>query len=142
MLSKMTYELLPITYLVTGLGSISMLETSYGIIAGSILYSVGALIWVMRSNYRRTDERRHPKRSLVVLPEWLYEFIPFVLIGCAAFIIQLSHQLAATISATLLTLYALHKLYLRYQHRRHEWQELSIYATSKRVSSRNANLHK
>ncbi|MFO6423084.1 hypothetical protein [Motilimonas sp. KMU-193] len=142
MLSKMTYELLPMTYLVAGVGSISMLETSYGIIAGTILYSVGALVWVMRSNYRRTDQRRQPRRSLFLLPEWLYEFIPFLLIACAAFIIQLSHQFAATIAATLLTLYAMHKLYLRYQHRRHEWQELSIYAPSKRTASRNANLHK
>lgn len=142
MLSKMTYELLPTTYLVAGIGSISMLETSYGIIAGAILYSVGALVWVMRSNYRRTDERRHPKKSLIMLPEWLYEFVPFLLIACSAVIIQLSQQFAATISATVLTLYAMHKLYLRYQHRHHEWQELSIYAPSKRASSRKANVHK
>lgn len=132
MLNKLTYEVLPSTYLLTGVGSISLLEPHYGIIAGFILYFLGALIWVMRSNYRRKDEHRKPSRKFLVWPEWFYEFTPFVLIGGAATMVQFSHQIGTSIAATVISLFALHKLYLRYQHRQHEWHEQSIDAPSPR----------
>ncbi|MCE0555644.1 MULTISPECIES: hypothetical protein [unclassified Motilimonas] len=136
MLSKVTYEVLPSTYLLTGIGSISMLEPYYGVIAGFILYSIGALIWVMRSNYRRKDEHRKPTRTHFVWPEWLYEFTPFILIAGAAWLLQAIPETGTMVAATAIVLYALHKLYQRYQHRQHEWQEISIYAPTRRSSNR------
>ncbi|WP_159084673.1 hypothetical protein [Dongshaea marina] len=62
MLNRSTYELLPYIYLVAGAGLILSKQNIVFTIAGIILYLAGSIVWIMRSNHRRTNPDQRPRR--------------------------------------------------------------------------------
>ncbi len=117
MLTKPIYEALPLTYLVTGAGSFLTLEQGYGVLAGLLLYSMGSLLWVMRSNFRRKDKNRSPGNKRLITPEWLYEFVPFIYLAMAGFVLSLNAHILLTVLVSLLSFHSMHILYMRHKHR-------------------------
>lgn len=115
MLPKPLYESLPYFCLVFGAMNIIFPTDLLQAISGGILYSSGSAIWIMRSQNRRVDATRTPLKphrylpwhEASVLPEPLYEALPFIYIltgillqrhteanalhytGCAAFTLGL-----------------------------------------------------
>jgi hypothetical protein len=75
---KPIYEVVPYLYMSGGIAEVSYIKGLLGTSAGVLLFLSGALIWVLRSNARRTDSevtRKEIKNNEVV-----YELKPFLLI--------------------------------------------------------------
>ncbi len=136
MISKSIYEILPSAYLMLGSGSVIWHHNSLGLFGGALLFILGAVIWVMRSNYRRTDEDRLPNKSFT-LPETLYEFIPFLFIAIALSLLSQFSQLPVYIVATVCLCRGTQLLYLRHRHRNFAWDN-----SSRKKSSPSAQIHR
>ena len=76
MLPTYIYESLPVAYISVGIALLSQSTNSIFLFSGAIFYMCGALIWIMRSNFRRKDRFIVPKKS-ILLPEFIYELLPF-----------------------------------------------------------------
>ncbi|MGY3925787.1 hypothetical protein [Aeromonas simiae] len=87
MLVRPLYESLPPLCLLGGSAALALGDQPLLWLAGILLLGSGTLIWVMRSNYRRTDLVIYPARRWLK-PEWLYELQPFLLLLLA---LLLSH---------------------------------------------------
>ncbi|WP_368166130.1 hypothetical protein [Aeromonas sp. R9-1] len=116
MLPRPLYESMPLGCLalgalVAGLGHAPLLW-----FAGGMLFGCGALLWVMRSSYRRTDLVIYPDKRWFQ-PEWFYELQPFMLLAAAVIIARL-HELGPWL-ALLPALWALNCLRLRLHSRHH-----------------------
>ena len=120
MISKSIYELLPSVYLMLGSSSLIWNDNSLGLLGGALLFILGAVIWVMRSNYRRTDEHKLPSKSFT-LPETLYEFVPFLFIGLGLSLLSQFSQLPIYIVAAVCLYRGTQLLYLRHRHRNFAW---------------------
>lgn len=76
-LPKILYEILPYTYMTIGLAEISYFKSFLTTSSGLLLFFSGALIWILRSNYRRFDTGLlYDSKSRL----GLYELKPFFLI--------------------------------------------------------------
>ena len=80
MLPRLFYESLPLLYILAGLFFLVITKQPLLLFAGLLLYTCGTLIWVMRSDNRRTDNIRYTNKHNMT-PEWLYELQPFIQIG-------------------------------------------------------------
>ncbi len=76
-LAKPVYESLPYLYLAIGYGLITSDPSLFSSVSGMLFFFAGALVWNMRSHFRRRDpdffrknESSHPTR---------YELKPFLL---------------------------------------------------------------
>ncbi|WP_051333519.1 hypothetical protein [Aliagarivorans marinus] len=121
MLSKPIYELLPTLYLSVGSGSVLYLDSSLGLAGGALLFLIGALVWVMRSNYRRQDEPQAPQKRLAI-PENIYEFYPFILFATAIVLLQTQSHLLAYAVAFICLYRGSHVLFMRHRYRRQTWK--------------------
>ena len=79
MLPTYVYESLPVAYISIGITLISQSTNNMFLFSGTIFYICGAIIWIMRSNFRRKDRFIVPKKN-ILLPEIVYETLPFVYI--------------------------------------------------------------
>ncbi|MGL5498733.1 MAG: hypothetical protein ACRDCQ_17470, partial [Aeromonas sobria] len=89
MLPPFIYERLPSLYLLAAVALIMLNEQRLLWFAGALLFIVGAVTWMMRSSYRRTDLIIFPAKRWLQ-PEWLYEAQPFVLLALGLVISQLA----------------------------------------------------
>ena len=78
MLPALLYEMLPLTYISAGALMISAGQELLVLLSAFLFYCAGSIIWVMRSENRRTDHRIAPAHKQLFLPEWMYELKPFV----------------------------------------------------------------
>ena len=116
MLPKPLYEAAPYVYLGGGALGILFLDHAMGWLGGALLYAIGALVWVLRSNSRRidraTDFGRHWWRV-----NSLYEFRPFALIAIALVLVVSINHLLVLLAAIALCLTGLYQFGLRRQSR-------------------------
>ena len=63
MLTKPLYEILPFGYMALGSSSFIALDINYALVAATVVFVLGARIYVMRSQNRRTDSVRRRKTS-------------------------------------------------------------------------------
>jgi hypothetical protein len=118
MLPRAIYEILPSGYLSAGTGSMLLLEPWLAHVGGALLFCMGALIWVLRSNYRRYDKyKKSFARKTKAIPEPVYEFIPFLYLACSVLILSLLFNTPALIVAALAGCRGLVLLYKRAQYR-------------------------
>lgn len=117
MLIKPVYELLPFTYLTIGVVSLLYLEPKYAIVAAIIVYLLGASIYNLRSNNRRTDPKR--KRKHGMLPEFAYNFLPFIYILSASMLYRFYPKDSSALIAILLVTYGVYVLLRRASYRNH-----------------------
>jgi len=116
MLSKLIYELLPYACLSVGGVSVIFVDGALGIFAGASLYTLGALVWMMRFHVRHPAKRNFSRRGSI-FPEEVYEFKPFLFLACSLFLFSF-YSSAWTISIGLAIIaYSLYILCKRYQNR-------------------------
>lgn len=117
MLIKPVYELLPFAYLAIGGFSLLYLEPKYAIAAAIIVYLLGARIYNLRSKNRRTDPKR--KRKQGMLPEFAYNFLPFIYILSASMLYRFYPKDSSALIAILLVTYGVYVLLRRASYRNH-----------------------
>lgn len=116
MLPPFIYERLPSLYLLAAVALIMLNEQRLLWFAGALLFIVGAVTWMMRSSYRRTDLIIFPAKRWLQ-PEWLYEAQPFVLLALGLVISQLAAPIA--LAAFVPCLWACRCLWARHRYRHH-----------------------
>lgn len=124
MVPKTLYELQPYLYLGFGAASVISVESVYARVAGGSLYCLGALIWIMRSNYRRKDQRRMPRDRVILLPEMIYELVPFLYIAASILLVSITLSLPSLVFSLLLAIQGVHMLYQRQRYRSYQWHGL------------------
>ncbi|MGL4352831.1 MULTISPECIES: hypothetical protein [Aeromonas] len=110
------YERLPVCYLLTAVGMITLTQTPLLWLAGSLLFVAGAVIWMMRSSYRRTDLIIFPTKRWFK-PEWLYEAQPFIWLALGLLLSRLPN--AAALLAVIPCVWACRCLWARSHYRHH-----------------------
>lgn len=118
MLVKPLYEILPFGYITLGSVSFIALDPNYAIIAASIIFVLGAKIYIMRSHNRRTDSQRRRKSGN--LPELIYSFLPFIYLFSAMSIFKFLPKGYYPIIAISLLSYGLYILVRRSLYRHHK----------------------
>ncbi|MDP5145157.1 hypothetical protein ORI98_01710 [Shewanella sp. ULN5] len=124
MLIKPVYELLPYTYIVIGGVSVLMLQQQYAIAAAILLYLLGARIYNLRSENRRTDIKR--KRREGFIPDWLYAYMPFLYILSAALLYRFYPKDSSALLAICLLTFGTYLLLRRSTYRRHKIPALRV----------------
>ena len=86
---KPVYEVLPYTYIAVGIMVVIAMDSPLTYVSGVLFYVAGAIVWVMRSAYRRKNNKRDitNRRSSIRFPEMVYEFLPFIYIGLAVLLV-------------------------------------------------------
>ncbi len=80
---KPVYEALPYAYIAIGVLVVLVLDSPLTYFSGMLFYVAGAVVWVMRSAYRRKNSKQQiaNRRGRFVFPELVYEYLPFIYIG-------------------------------------------------------------
>ncbi|MEM6247290.1 hypothetical protein [Shewanella vaxholmensis] len=118
MLTKPLYEILPFGYMALGSSSFIALDINYALVAATVVFVLGARIYVMRSQNRRTDSARRRKSGY--LPEMIYNFLPFIYLIAALAIFKFLPKDLYSILAICLLSYGLYILVRRSLYRRHQ----------------------
>lgn len=118
MLTKPFYEILPFGYMALGSSSFIALDINYALVAATVVFVLGARIYVMRSQNRRTDSVRRRKSGY--LPEMIYNFLPFIYLIAALAIFKFLPKDLYPILAICLLSYGLYILVRRSLYRRHK----------------------
>lgn len=115
MLPSWLYEPLPALYLLASAGLL-LTQSPLLWLASTALFAAGAVIWMMRSNYRRTDLVVFPAKRWFQ-PELLYECQPFLWLALGLLLLRLPGNTA--LLALLPCLWGGRCLWARRQHRHH-----------------------
>jgi hypothetical protein len=122
MLPKNIYENLPYAYLFASLGL--FLTNQNWIVLGFswLLYTAGAIIWVIRSDYRRANKKvnKHGE-STFLLHDDFYESLPFGYIGVGAICFSFSEWWLAEAASLALMLFGMSILGIRIHKRKISW---------------------
>ena len=116
MLPPWIYEQLPLLYLLLSAVLWFFAHSPLLWLAAILLFVVGALLWMMRSNYRRTDLVIYPAKRWLQ-PEWYYEALPFLWLALGR-LPQRQPDLTALL-ALLPCLWGVHCFWTRRRHRHH-----------------------
>ena len=116
MLPPWIYEQLPLLYLLLSAVLWSFAHSPLLWLAATLLFAVGALIWMMRSNYRRTDLVIYPAKRWLQ-PEWYYEALPFLWLALG--LVLLRQPDTTALLALLPCLWGGRCLWTRRRHRHH-----------------------
>lgn len=116
MLPSWLYEQLPSFYLLLSAGLLLLAQSPLLWLAATMLFVAGALIWMMRSNYRRTDLVIFPAKHWLQ-PELVYEAQPFLWLALGLLLLRLPDTTA--LLALLPCLWGCRCLWARRLHRHH-----------------------
>lgn len=117
LLPKNLYEVLPYTYMTAGVAEIGLFDSILAMSSGILMFIAGALVWILRSNYRRVDAG-YAKHSAT--KQGFYELKPFCLIALGVVVIQTVDVNSASFFASLAILVGSYIWYLRIQNRHRE----------------------
>lgn len=116
MLSKPIYEFVPYACLSVGGVSVIFIEGTLGVFAGASLYTLGALVWMMRFHFRHPAKRNFSRRDSL-LPDEVYEFKPFLFLASSLFVFSFYTGAWAIGIGLVIATYSLYILFKRYQNR-------------------------
>lgn len=116
MLPPWIYEQLPLLYLLLSAVLWFFAHSPLLWLAAILLFVVGALLWMMRSNYRRTDLVIYPTKRWLQ-PEWYYEALPFLWLALG--LVLLRQPDTTALLALLPCLWGGRCLWTRRRHRHH-----------------------
>lgn len=118
MLAKPVYEVLPFGYMVLGSLSFMLLEPDYALLAGFIVFVLGAKIYNLRSQNRRTDPLKRRKSGY--MPKTIYDLLPFIYLFSALTIFKFFPKNLYPLLAIILLSYSFYILVRRAIYRRHK----------------------
>jgi hypothetical protein len=125
MLPLMLYEILPLAYFTIGAVLLKTGENSLVLISAMLFYCAGAIIWVMRSENRRTDHHTGPNHKKLFLPEALYELKPFIYVFLGIMLIRFDLHISLFVGGLLFIVWGFYCLFRRSSHRHHKLTRLS-----------------
>ncbi|QDZ90206.1 hypothetical protein D0436_06855 [Shewanella decolorationis] len=118
MLSKPVYEALPYGYMALGCVSFMLLDPEYALMAAVIVFLLGARIYNLRSQNRRTDPVK--RRKTGYMPTAIYDYLPFIYLFTALVIFKFFPKSLYPLLAILLLSYSFYILIRRSLYRRHK----------------------
>jgi len=126
MLPTLLYEMLPIMCLFLGVLLLNMAHEFLLLFSAVLFYWAGAITWMMRSEYRRTDDQNVIVHTLLFFPELLYEILPFINLFIGIILLRNTQQLYLAIAGTILILWALYCATQRYVYRCHVYRPIKF----------------
>jgi hypothetical protein len=117
MIPQRIYESLPYVYMSLGLAILCSVKNPYAFSSALLFVLAGAVVWVVRSEHRRT---RHRLSAQVhgMLPFWCYELLPFSYLTLGLSLLAYSENTLMYPSAVILTVLGLQVWTLRALQRR------------------------
>ena len=110
-LPKALYEILPYGYMSAGVAEIGYFKTFISTGSGLLFFMAGALIWVLRSNHRRTDPKA--ARKSLDHNQSMYELKPFICIAISVLMFTWVNNWVALPVAAMFSLFGLYVLVQR-----------------------------
>ncbi|HEY5718015.1 MAG TPA: hypothetical protein VIS52_05925 [Motiliproteus sp.] len=88
-LPKSLYESLPYLYIASALGVVVLVDSALVYLFAAVLYAGGAMVWVMRSAYRRKTSPNVVKNrhGFVMFPAVIYEYLPFIYLAAGVLVL-------------------------------------------------------
>lgn len=120
MLPAKLYEVLPYAYVVGGTGMMLGFDLWLATLSGVLVATAGAVVWVLRSDNRRSDIKDARNKYGGVLPFWLYELLPFSYFMLALLLFVLSSNVYLYPSAMLMLVIGMQLWLLRGSYRKHQ----------------------
>lgn len=128
MLPTLLYEMLPVLCLAVGALLLNVAQEVLILFSAVLLYWAGAITWMMRSEYRRTDNRDIVVDTVFIFPELLYELLPFLNLFIGIILIRNTQQPAFVVAGSILILWALYCAAKRYKYRCHVYRPIKVKA--------------
>lgn len=126
MLPTKIYEILPYGYVATGGSVMLSVESWLALTSGLLIMLAGAVIWVLRSDNRRSDMRNAREKYGGILPFWFYEMLPFGYFILALLLFTASSNMYFYPSAMVLLIVGLQLWLLRGSYRKHQRPALKL----------------
>ncbi|MBZ9612519.1 hypothetical protein [Rheinheimera maricola] len=126
MLPMKLYEILPYGYVAAGSSVMLSVESWLALVSGLLIMIAGAVIWVLRSDNRRSDMRNAREKYGGVLPFWLYELLPFSYFILALLLFSATSNMYVYPSAMILMIVGLQLWLLRGSYRKHSRPKIAL----------------
>lgn len=120
MLPEKLYEVLPYTYVGVGISIMLGFESMLAVLSGLLITIAGAVVWILRSDNRRTDIKGASEKYGGVLPFWFYEMLPFSYVILALIVFVLSNNVYLYPFAMILMVVGIQVWGLRGSYRKHQ----------------------
>lgn len=114
------YEVLPYAYVAAGIGVMVGVDSVLAFAAGAVMAAAGAVVWVLRSDHRRSDIKNAREKYGGVLPFWLYELLPFSYFMLAVMLFAGSDNMYFYPFAMILLVIGVQLWLLRSSYRKHQ----------------------
>ena len=120
MLPTKLYEALPYVYIATGVAVLLSYSSWLALVCALLLTLAGAVVWILRSDNRRSDIRGARFKYGGWLPFWLYEMLPFACVMTALLVFAVSSNMYFYPFAMILLGVGTHVWLLRGSYRKHQ----------------------
>lgn len=114
------YEVLPYAYVSAGVAVMVSFDSVLAFAAGALMAAAGAVVWVLRSDNRRSDIKNAREKYGGVLPFWLYELLPFSYFMLAVMLFTGSDNIYFYPFAMILLVIGVQLWLLRSSYRKHQ----------------------
>ncbi len=120
MLPSKLYEVLPYAYIATGVAVLLSYDNWLAVVCALLLTFAGAVVWILRSDNRRSDMKGARYKYGGVMPFWLYEMLPFACVMSALCVFAVSGNMYFYPFAMILLGVGTHLWLLRGSYRKHQ----------------------
>jgi protein-S-isoprenylcysteine O-methyltransferase Ste14 len=120
MLPQKIYEVLPYAYVCIGVSVIVSIDSWLAVVSGVVIATVGAVVWILRSDNRRSDIKGAREKYGGVMPFWLYEMLPFSYFMLAMLLFVMTSNVYAYPFAVILMGVGIQVWGLRGSYRKHQ----------------------
>ena len=120
MVPNQIYEVLPYAYVSGGSAVMLITDNWLVVVCGFLLVLSGAVVWVLRSDNRRSDIKDARNKYGGVLSFWCYELLPFSYFMLALLLFALSSNVYIYPSAMILLVIGMQLWLLRGSYRKHQ----------------------
>lgn len=120
MLPAKLYETLPYAYIAVGSAILLGINSWLAVVSGLLIVFAGAVIWVLRSDNRRSDIKGARNKYGGVLPFWFYEMLPFSYCIVAMLLFTGSDNMYFYPSAMIMLVVGMQLWLLRSSYRKHQ----------------------
>lgn len=120
MLPTKLYEALPYVYIAAGVTVLLSYSSWVALVCALLLTLAGAVVWILRSDNRRSDIRGARFKYGGSLPFWCYEMLPFACVMAALLVFAVSSNMYFYPFAMILLGVGTHVWLLRGSYRKHQ----------------------
>lgn len=126
MLPGKLYESLPYAYIASGVAVLLADNSLMAVSCSLLLIFAGAVVWILRSDNRRSDIHGARYKYGGSLPFWWYEMTPFACVMLAMLVFSVSENMYVYPFAVLLLGSGTHMWLLRSSYRKHQRPQVKL----------------